>query len=150
MPTFRKNRAFLLKLFISIAMLLLILLYLAPLREILAAVSTARLFWLVCSFSLHALGILISAYRWQILIRAVAGMKAVFRSDPGLQLYCPLVPALKMPQRRKRFPKVNRASAAHRAFNWQALEVAQEGKIDAIHIVVRISVKDTIDIHYRN
>jgi uncharacterized protein (TIRG00374 family) len=66
----KKNRFFLLKLLVSISLLLFILFYLAPLPEILSALRQAKLFWLVFSFSLHALGILISAYRWQILIRA--------------------------------------------------------------------------------
>jgi uncharacterized protein (TIRG00374 family) len=68
--TFKKDRAFFLKLVISFALLLFILLRLAPVREILAAIREAKIFWLICSFSLHALGILISAVRWQILIRA--------------------------------------------------------------------------------
>lgn len=70
MPVFKKEPAFFLKLFISVALLLFILFKLAPIREILTAISDASLFWLACSFSLHALGILISAIRWQILIRA--------------------------------------------------------------------------------
>ncbi len=61
---------FLFKLLFSLALLLFIVLKLAPLPDILTAINSANLFWLACSFSLHALGILISAYRWQILIRA--------------------------------------------------------------------------------
>jgi uncharacterized protein (TIRG00374 family) len=61
---------FIFKLLFSLGLLLFILLKLAPLPDILAAISGANLFWLAFSFSLHAFGILISAYRWQILIRA--------------------------------------------------------------------------------
>jgi len=61
---------FIFKLLFSLALLLFILLKLAPLPDILSAIRGANLIWLACSFSLHALGILISAYRWQILIRA--------------------------------------------------------------------------------
>ena len=61
---------FIFKLLFSLAVLLFIVVKLAPLPDILSAIRRANPFWLACSFSLHALGILISAYRWQILIRA--------------------------------------------------------------------------------
>jgi len=61
---------FALKFIVSFALIAYILIYRTSIKDILEAISGANLFWIVISFSLHALGLLISAYRWQILIRA--------------------------------------------------------------------------------
>ena len=61
---------FALKFIVSFALITYILIYKTSIKEILEALSGANLFWIVISFSLHALGLLISAYRWQILIKA--------------------------------------------------------------------------------
>jgi uncharacterized protein (TIRG00374 family) len=68
-----KKRNFLifaLKFIVSFALIAYILIYRTSIKDILQALSGANLFWIFISFSLHALGLLISAYRWQILIRA--------------------------------------------------------------------------------
>ncbi|NIM90247.1 MAG: flippase-like domain-containing protein [Candidatus Aminicenantes bacterium] len=68
-----KKRNFLvfsLKFVVSFALIAYILIYRTSIKDILEALSGASLFWILISFSLHALGLLISAYRWQILIRA--------------------------------------------------------------------------------
>lgn len=61
---------FILKLFISLSIIAFIILKKAPLSDIGDSLKGASLFWICLSFSLHALGLLISAYRWQILIHA--------------------------------------------------------------------------------
>lgn len=70
MPKIKESWAFFLKLAVSLAILAYIIFFKAPLQDIWASIRSAKIFWLACSFSLHALGILISAYRWQILIHA--------------------------------------------------------------------------------
>jgi uncharacterized protein (TIRG00374 family) len=66
----RNFLVFALKFIVSFALIAYILIYKTSIKDILEALSGASIFWIVISFSLHALGLLISAYRWQILIRA--------------------------------------------------------------------------------
>lgn len=61
---------FALKFIVSFSLIAYILIYRTSIRDILETLGGANLFWIVISFSLHALGLLISAYRWQILIKA--------------------------------------------------------------------------------
>lgn len=61
---------FSLKFIISTALIAWLLLVRTSLGDIVRHIKDASLFWLIISFSLHALGMLISAIRWQILIRA--------------------------------------------------------------------------------
>ncbi len=61
---------FALKFIVSFGLIAYILIYRTSIKDILKALGGANLFWILISFSLHALGLLISAYRWQILIRA--------------------------------------------------------------------------------
>ncbi|MFW6160166.1 MAG: lysylphosphatidylglycerol synthase transmembrane domain-containing protein [Acidobacteriota bacterium] len=62
--------SFSLKFFFSALIIILLLVYKISLREVLITLKSVDLFWLILSFSLHSLGLLISAVRWQILIRA--------------------------------------------------------------------------------
>jgi len=67
----RKNRlALVLKCVFSLSIIAFLLIKKIPLSDIGQAVREADIFWLVLSFSLHALGLFISARRWQILIHA--------------------------------------------------------------------------------
>ena len=59
-----------LKLIFSFSILAFLLIREVRIKDISQALKDIDIFWLVLSFSLHALGLLISAYRWQILIRA--------------------------------------------------------------------------------
>lgn len=59
-----------LKILFSLSILAYILFKVTPLAEIGEALLRVNIFWLVLSFSLHALGLMISARRWQILIHA--------------------------------------------------------------------------------
>jgi len=61
---------FALKFIVSFALISYILIYKTSIKDVLKAISGVDLFWLIISFSLHSLGLLISAYRWQILIQA--------------------------------------------------------------------------------
>jgi len=61
---------FALKFIVSFAIIAYILIYRTSIKDILRTLGEADLFWIIISFSLHALGLLISAYRWQILIQA--------------------------------------------------------------------------------
>ncbi|MFQ6037651.1 MAG: lysylphosphatidylglycerol synthase transmembrane domain-containing protein [Candidatus Aminicenantales bacterium] len=70
MPAGRRFWTLSLKLVFSFSILLYLLLKVVPVPEILEALERVSVFWLLCSFSLHALGLLISAVRWKILIRA--------------------------------------------------------------------------------
>jgi uncharacterized protein (TIRG00374 family) len=70
MPKRKNLIIFFLKFSVSLSIIVLILLRKAPVRDIGESLKGAILFWIVLSFSLHALGLLISAYRWQILIHA--------------------------------------------------------------------------------
>jgi len=58
------------KLAFSLAVILYLLLRVVPARDILASLRRVEIIWLVLSFSLHALGLVISAVRWQILFQA--------------------------------------------------------------------------------
>jgi uncharacterized protein (TIRG00374 family) len=60
----------LLKIVFSFSIIILIVLKKAPLREIGDSLKEASLWWICLSFSLHSFGLLISAIRWQILIKA--------------------------------------------------------------------------------
>jgi uncharacterized protein (TIRG00374 family) len=59
-----------LKLVFSFSIIIYLLLKVVPIQEVIDALNDIHFFWLVLSFSLHALGLIISAHRWQILIRA--------------------------------------------------------------------------------
>ena len=58
------------KFIISITIIAWLLFFRTSVSDIVKVIKDASLFWLIISFSLHALGMLISAIRWQILIRA--------------------------------------------------------------------------------
>ena len=62
--------AFTLKFIVSASALAYILISQASLKDIFVTIKEADHFWLAISFSLHALGLVISAIRWQILIKA--------------------------------------------------------------------------------
>ncbi len=67
----RKNFfIFVLKFIFSLSILAFILIKKTPINDIGASIKGASLFWIGLSFSLHSLGLLISSYRWQILIHA--------------------------------------------------------------------------------
>ncbi len=71
MPKKKRNvLALLLKLTISGSVLAYIFLNQAPVQDILREIKQVDLVWILASFSLHALGVWISAVRWQILIQA--------------------------------------------------------------------------------
>ena len=59
-----------LKLVFSLAILAFLLIYKTSVRDILHVLGGVRLPWLALAFSLHAIGLFSSAYRWQILARA--------------------------------------------------------------------------------
>jgi uncharacterized protein (TIRG00374 family) len=59
-----------LKIIFSLSILAFLLIREVRFKDIPDALENIDIFWLVLSFSLHALGLFISAYRWQILIRA--------------------------------------------------------------------------------
>ncbi len=61
---------FLLKLTVSFALLAYIILKKASVPDILRVLRGVDIFWILASFSLHALGVWISAVRWRILILA--------------------------------------------------------------------------------
>jgi len=71
-PFAQKKRwtLFALKFVFSISILVLLLLYKTSVKDILSVLARVNPFWLAVSFSLQAIGLLISAYRWQILARA--------------------------------------------------------------------------------
>jgi uncharacterized protein (TIRG00374 family) len=67
----RKSRlAFWLKLIVSLSLLAYIITQQAGIREILREMRRVQPGWIAASFSLHALGVWISAVRWRILIAA--------------------------------------------------------------------------------
>lgn len=70
MPKRNDLRILALKLIFSFSILAFLLIRKVQIKDIPRALENIDIFWLVLSFSLHALGLLISAYRWQILIRA--------------------------------------------------------------------------------
>jgi len=61
---------FALKFIFSFSIIAYLLIKAAPVKDILQTLSGVSFFWLMISFSLHSLGLLISSYRWQILIKA--------------------------------------------------------------------------------
>ena len=61
---------FALKLIFGLSVLIFIILKKAPLAEIGRGLAGVRLPWILVAFALNAVGLLISAYRWQILGRA--------------------------------------------------------------------------------
>jgi glycosyltransferase 2 family protein len=62
--------SFFLKLLVSGTLLALLLIFRTSFSSIAAVLAEANIFWLAVSFSLHLLGLLISAVRWKILIMA--------------------------------------------------------------------------------
>ena len=70
MPKKNSLRILALKLIFSFSILAFLLIREVRIKDIPRALENINFFWLALSFSLHALGLLISAYRWQILIRA--------------------------------------------------------------------------------
>ena len=70
MPKGKKLWIQALKFIISFSIIAFILLTEVKIKDIPDALKDIHVIWLILSFSLHALGLLISAYRWQILIRA--------------------------------------------------------------------------------
>jgi len=70
MPKRRNLFIFLLKFIFSLSIIAFILVKKTHIGEIGESIKGASLFWICLSFSLHSLGLLISAYRWQILIHA--------------------------------------------------------------------------------
>jgi len=67
----KKNTLLLLvKLAVSLSILILILTTQTSLREIGDVLRTVNPYWLALAFSLHAVGLFASAFRWQILARA--------------------------------------------------------------------------------
>jgi uncharacterized protein (TIRG00374 family) len=70
MPIRRNRLGLALKFLFSFSIIAFLLIKKIPVRDIGHAVRGVNVFLLVLSFSLHALGLLISARRWQILIHA--------------------------------------------------------------------------------
>lgn len=70
MPKIKNFLIFTLKIIFSFSILAFLLLREVRIKDIPGALKEVDLLLLGLSFSLHALGLLISAYRWQILIRA--------------------------------------------------------------------------------
>ena len=66
----RRTLSNLFKFIISAGIISYILIYRVSLKEIFITLSSVNLFWLILSFSLHSIGLSISAWRWQILMRA--------------------------------------------------------------------------------
>jgi len=68
----RRALSFVLKLAFSLGIIVYLLArYRAELGDVLPTLSQASWPWLAIAFSLHALGLVISAYRWQMLARAL-------------------------------------------------------------------------------
>lgn len=70
MPKRKDLLIFALKFIISFSIIGFLLIFKTSIKEILNVLKGANFYWLILSFSLHAIGLLISAYRWQILILA--------------------------------------------------------------------------------
>ncbi len=70
MPKKKDFFIFLLKFIFSFSIIAYLLIKIVPINDILKVLKGANVLWLLLSFSLHSLGLLISAYRWQILIQA--------------------------------------------------------------------------------
>lgn len=69
-PSRRRTLFLVLKIVFSASVLAVIIVYKAPVRDILGVLRTVSLGWLAVAFSLHSVGIFASAYRWQILAKA--------------------------------------------------------------------------------
>lgn len=65
-----KNFSFIFKLVFSLTILILLLCFKVSLREVGVTLKGVIIPWLLLSFSLHALGLIFSAIRWQILMAA--------------------------------------------------------------------------------
>lgn len=70
MPKIKNLLVFALKFVFSFSIIAYLLIKIAPVKDILNVLRGIDIFWLILSFSLHSLGFLFSAIRWQILIRA--------------------------------------------------------------------------------
>ena len=71
MPKAKRNiLSLIIKFLFSFSVIAYLLIKQVPLKDILSAIGNVNVFWLILSFSLHSFGLLISALRWQILIRA--------------------------------------------------------------------------------
>lgn len=70
MPKKKDFFIFLLKFIFSFSIIAYLLIKIVPINDFLKVLKGANVLWLLLSFSLHSLGLLISAYRWQILIQA--------------------------------------------------------------------------------
>lgn len=70
MPKKKDFFIFLLKFIFSFSIIAYLLIKIVPINDFLKVLKGANVLWLILSFSLHSLGLLISAYRWQILIQA--------------------------------------------------------------------------------
>lgn len=70
MPKKKDIFIFLLKFIFSFSIIAYLLIKIVPINDFLKVLKGANVLWLILSFSLHSLGLLISAYRWQILIQA--------------------------------------------------------------------------------
>lgn len=70
MPKKKDFFIFLLKFIFSFSIIAYLLIKIVPINDFLKVLKGANILWLILSFSLHSLGLLISAYRWQILIQA--------------------------------------------------------------------------------
>jgi uncharacterized protein (TIRG00374 family) len=66
----KKTLLLLLKLAVSLSILVVILTTQTSLRDIGKVILSVNPYWLVLAFSLHGFGLLVGAYRWQILARA--------------------------------------------------------------------------------
>jgi hypothetical protein len=66
----KKTLLLLLKLAVSLSILVVILTTQTSLRDIGKVLLSVNPYWLVLAFSLHGFGLLVGAYRWQILARA--------------------------------------------------------------------------------
>ena len=70
MPKRKNFFIFIIKFIFSFSIIAFILAKKTPISDIGESIKGANLLWIGLSFSLHSLGLLISAYRWQILIHA--------------------------------------------------------------------------------
>lgn len=70
MPKRKDLLILVLKFIFSLSIISFLLIYKTSIKDILNVLKGANFFWLLLSFSLHALGLIISCCRWQILIQA--------------------------------------------------------------------------------
>ena len=64
----KKGLLILIKISISLGLLIYIVFFRSDLKQIVSVLADTNLWWATLSFSLHALGILISAIRWKLLL----------------------------------------------------------------------------------